>query len=213
MKQRNRFVFDMLDQDLPSAAGEIVRRQVGRSPFLTGRGRRSSGFPTGRRLEGIFLSPDPGVADRVANLRVSAYGDEILRLTAAFGSGSPTTGKTPCSILTPGSSRESCGHRKAPKAGKSGTRRKARMRLSTRDGERHFWSKLQPEPETSFDAVVFPDGRTAVPFAAFDEFFPKQPESFSWASLSELGGRIAVFFSLQAAHDEKFAGQASALPG
>jgi alpha-D-xyloside xylohydrolase len=215
MKQRNRFVFDMLDQDLPSAAGEIVRR-AGRPLSVLEREREAIvRVPyRARRLEGIFLSPDPGVADRVANLRVSAYGDEILRLTAAFGERFPDDRQNPMLDLDPELEK---GILRTSQSAEGWEIRDAggrlRMRLSTRDGERHFWSELQPEPETSFDAVVFPDSRTAVPFAAFDEFFPKQPESLSLGFVERGGKPDRCFFALQAAHDEKFAGTGERFAG
>jgi len=215
MKQRNRFVFDMLDQDLPEAADELVRR-AGRPISVGGRGGEAVvRIPfRARRLEGPFLVPDPTVPDRIVDFRVRAYGEEILRLTAVFGDRDPADEANPLLEFDPELGPVALRTRVTDDGWelRDGAGR-PRLRITTRDGARSFWSDLQPEPEPSFDAVVFPDGRTAVAFAPDDEFFPKQPESFA-LGLVERGGRTdRCLYSLRAAHDEKFAGTGERFTG
>ncbi|MCX7038115.1 MAG: alpha-xylosidase [Spirochaetes bacterium] len=215
MKQRNRFVFDMLDQDLPEAAGEIIRR-AGPPISVDDRGGEAVvRIPfRAQRLEGPFLVPDPTVPDRIIDLRVRAYGDEIMRLSAVFGDRDPADEANPMLELDPGLEQGVLRTRATDEGWelRDGAGR-LRLRIVTRDGARCFWSDLQPEPQPSFDTVVFPDGRTAVAFAPDDEFFPKQPESFP-LGLVEREGRIdRCLYSLRAAHDEKFAGTGERFTG
>jgi len=215
MKQRNRFVFDMLDQDLPAAAGEVVRRA----------GRPLSARVSGQRvvvrvpfhalnLQGTFLHPDARVPDRAADLQVRAYGDSVVRVTACFGNAAPEDSQNPLLELDPGLRPQplSCVETSAGWEVRAPDGR-ARLRVTAREQPRETWSHLQPEPQPGFDVVVVPDGRTAVPFAFDDEFFPKQPESFALGLVERDGVVDRCLFSLRADHDEKFAGTGERFAG
>ena len=75
------------------------------------------------------------------------------------------------------------------------------------------WSDLQPDPQDSFEATVYPDGKTAVPFMAYDNFFPHQPESYGLGCITKDGKVDRCLFSLHASPDEKFAGTGERFTG
>jgi alpha-D-xyloside xylohydrolase len=57
-----------------------------------------------------------------------------------------------------------------------------------------------------FTAAISPDGKTEVPFMAWDAFSPGEFNSFPLAYIERNGERKQVMFSLHASHDECFAG-------
>lgn len=58
----------------------------------------------------------------------------------------------------------------------------------------------------SFTVIISPDGRTDVPFMAWDAFSPGEFNSFPLAYIERDGHRQQVMFSLHARHDECFVG-------
>lgn len=208
MKQKNRFVFDMLDQDAPEAQSESIFR---------------SGTPTTihqedfsaiieipffkHELRNLFLHPSVPSETKAGKMMVRAYGASIIRLTVSSGNSFPSDDKN-LMFDWAHSLKQEMLHPMITEDGwslmdASGT---SRMHIQTKQEPREIWSTLQPEPPQTFDATVFPDGKTAVPFMAYDDFFPSQSESFSLGFIEQDDSIHRWMYSLHAQPNEKFAG-------
>jgi alpha-D-xyloside xylohydrolase len=208
MKQKNRYIFDMLDLDSLDAARDVVYR-AGKpvSARADGNSVALSVPFFAQELRNMFLFPAKGAEPKPRDVVVRAYGDSIVRVTVAFGGKLPDDKANPMLEWDPSLSPERL------EAGKTADgwaivdrAGRVRMSIATREERVNIWSTLQPEPQDTFDAVVYPDGKTGVPFMARDEFFPHQSESISLACVERDGKAAKCAWSLHAAHDEKFAG-------
>ncbi|MGE4526273.1 MAG: alpha-xylosidase [Sphaerochaeta sp.] len=208
MKQRNRFLFDMLDQDAPDARRDSIYRAgrpvcvheqgiaaVVEIPFLK------------QEMKNLFLHPAKSEVSKSAELVVRLYGSSIVRLTIGGGNSISSDAHNPMLEWDPSLKQEAL----RPVGTESGwdfldEHGKTRMRIHTKEEKPEIWSTLQPEPPQTFDAVVFPDGKTAVPFMAYDDFFPSQSESFSLGFVERDDAVDRWVYSLHAKPNEKFVG-------
>ncbi|MHC1691506.1 MAG: alpha-xylosidase [Sphaerochaetaceae bacterium] len=215
MKQRNRFVFDMLDQDAPDALRETIFRAgkplsvygkdlaaIIRIPFLK------------QEIRNMFLHPCQPLQAKESEMVVRCYGEDIIRLTMAFGSTIPSDGDNPMLAWDPTLSQKplyavktAAGWSIRDEAGHP------RMNINTKDVPREIWSSLQPEPPETFNAVILPDSKTSVPFMAYDDFFPSQSESFSLGFVERDEKVHRCLYSLFAQQNEKFAGTGERFSG
>src|SRR5574344_1639827 len=96
MKQKNRYVFDMLDMDSPDASRDVVFRA----------GKPVSGRADGnlvvlsvpfyaQELRNMFLFPAKGAEPKLSDVIVRAYGDSIVRVTVPFGGKLPDDAANP----------------------------------------------------------------------------------------------------------------------
>lgn len=215
MKQKNRFVFDMLDLDSPESVGDVVYRSG--KPLSV---REEAGaavlnvpfFPL--EMKNMFLFPAKDKKRTVSDLMVRSYGDSIIRATIAFNGSIPEDKNNPMFQWDPSLS---AGKLSVNKTGDGWSLTdecgNVRMSIKTKDEQREIWSTLQPEPQETFDAIVYPDGKTAVPFMAYDEFFPAQAESISLGYVERNGEAVKAMYSLHAGYDEKFAGTGERFSG
>ena len=198
----------MLDQDVPEAQRESIFRsgipsaihQEGLSavieiPFIK------------QELRNLFLHPSVPTETKSTNMKVRAYGASIIRLTISSSSCFPSDEENPMLDWAPSLKQELL-HPVTTEAGwslmdLSGT---TRMHIQRKQEDREIWSTLQPEPPQTFDATVSPDGKTAVPFMAYDDFFPSQSESFSLGFIEQDNSIHRWMYSLHAQPNEKFAG-------
>lgn len=208
MKQKNRFIFDMLDQDAPESQGDVIYkagkprsvRDVSGSVIL------ATHFGA-QEMKNLFLIPSTDGKDVVTDVMIRSYGDSIVRVTASFGCDMPDDRTNtmlewdpslPVNMLRSVKTRE--GWTLLDEQGKT------RATIRTTEEKRNIWSTLQPEPQETFDTVIYPDGQTPVPFMAYDEFFPSQSESMSLGFVKNGNDAIKCFYSLHAEYNEKFAG-------
>jgi alpha-D-xyloside xylohydrolase len=213
MKQTNRFTGDLLDLELPEAAGDVLWRACKPAGIDARGGAAVISVPFQAQKPGLDMQPDPATPRRTYEVVVRAYGDAVVRVTAAFGAPLPGDDSVmlewdPALTPEPLAVRETA-------AGWDlvDTRGVTRMRLDTREAPVKHWSDLLPAPPETFDATVYPDGQARVPFMACDQFFPAQVDSLPLA-LIERGGRPhRAAFALHARHDEKFAGTGERFAG
>lgn len=83
---------------------------------------------------------------------------------------------------------------------------RVRLRITRQDPPTQRWSALIPSPPRTFTVGVLPDGRTEIPFSAWDFFTPTEFNSFPLAYIEHDGRRNRVMFSVHANPDECFAG-------
>ena len=215
MKQANRFVFDMLDQDSPEAVNEIVWC-AGKPESVISKGKSVViRLPfQARKMENIFLKPDKEVNDKVYEFVVTFYGDSIVRVTSSFGNDLPADDDNPMLEWSPDIKQQSLESIKTDDGylieDEDGI---LRMKIITKKYPTKYWSDLQPDPQEVFEAIVYPDGKNAVPFMSYDNFFPQQPESFGVGCITKSGIVDRCLFSLHAEHDEKFSGTGERFTG
>ncbi|MBN2440926.1 MAG: alpha-xylosidase [Spirochaetales bacterium] len=207
MKQGNRFVFDFLDQDSPEAVHETIWSAGKPESVISENNSVIIRIPfQALKMENFFLKPHKEIQNKVYEFVVRFYGDSVIRVTSAFGDDFPDD-NNPMFEWSPEmkqkalKSVETCeGYCIEDENGI------LRMKINTGKYPVRHWSDLQPEPQDSFEAIVYPDGKTAVPFMSYDTFFPHQIESLSAGFVSGNGIVKRCLFSLHAKPGEKFAG-------
>ncbi|WP_320128817.1 TIM-barrel domain-containing protein [uncultured Sphaerochaeta sp.] len=208
MKQKNRFIFDMLDQDSPDAQKDSIFRAGKPQSVREEAGATVVSVPFHKQeMKNMFLYPAQPARLEVSDMIVRCYGDSILRCTTAFGGSIPKDEDNPMFSWDPTLVQGKICPEKTDEGWdlKDGNG-KVKMRIHTKDFPREIWSTLQPEPPETFDAVVFPDDKVAVPFMAYDDFFPAQSESFSLGYVKRDEKVHRCLYSLHAEQNEKFAG-------
>uniref|UniRef100_A0A7C3IHI0 Alpha-xylosidase n=1 Tax=Gracilinema caldarium TaxID=215591 RepID=A0A7C3IHI0_9SPIR len=215
MKQKNRFVFDMLDQDMADSKLDVIYRAEKPLSVCSENGEVIFSIPYRQQeLRNMFLYPVMQGAQKVSDLIVRAYGNSIVRITTAFGGPIPKDEDNPMLYMSSSLKKISL----FPEKINEGWIIKdeygqLRMRVRTEMPPREIWSTLQPEPPETFDAVILPDGKTEIPFLAYDDFFPAQSESFSLGYIERNGEVNRCMYSLHAEPNEKFAGTGERFSG
>lgn len=215
MKQKNRFIFDMLDQDAPWAGADVIYRAGKPLAARTEGGRATLSIPYDRQeLRNVFLRPAGNSARKVGDAVVRLYGDSIVRFTTSFGGALPDDAENPMLRMDASIPERALYAEKTAEgwvlADETG---RVRMRIGEREVKPEIWSDLQPEPPDSFAATVYPDGRTAIPFMTHDDFFPAQSESFPLGYVERDGVPDRCVYSLHAGANEKFAGTGERFAG
>ena len=213
MKQTNRFTGDLLDLELPEAQGDVLWRACKPAGVAIRDGTAVIALPFQAQRPGLALQPDETRPRRTYEVVVRAYGDAVVRVTAAFGGLLP--GDESAMLEWHDSLRPEPLDARATGDGWDivDTRGAVRLRIRTREEPIRHWSDLLPAPPETFDATVFPDGRVGVPFMAYDQFFPAQADSLPLAVVERDGRPHRAALSLHARHDEKFAGTGERFAG
>jgi len=208
MKQKNRFIFDMLDQDAPESKGETIYKAGKPTSVRDAQGSAIVEIPfLKQEIKNMFLFEEKGAEAKVSDFVVRAYGDSIVRMTSVFGGTLPKDEKNPMLQWDSSIAVKELHTKKTGEGWEiADDKEQVKLRITTKEVKRNIWSTLQPEPAETFDAVVYPDGKTAVPFMAYDEFFPGQSESLSLGYVERDGQPNRCLFSLFADQTEKFAG-------
>jgi len=206
MKQRNRFIYDMLDFELPEAANDIFwLAEMARNVFEKD-GNIIVEIPFQAQQKPNFV-PDESLEKKIYQMVIQAYGDNVVRCSVSFG------GKLPDDNSNVMMEWDSSLKQKPLKLVKLENGWDIldcddvlKMRINNEIKPLKKWSSLQPDPQYFFNATVFPDGKTAVPFMANDTFTPVHFESVSLGYVERNGKADRCVFSLHARYDEKFAG-------
>lgn len=215
MKQKNRFIFDMLDQDTSASIQDAIYRAAKPLFARTENGEAIFSIPYRRQeMRNMFLYPLQEAEPRVSDLIVRGYGQSIIRITTAFGGSIPKDADNPMLYKSPSLEKANLYPEKTNEGWiVKDDHGQIRMRIKTKETPREIWSTLQPEPPETFDAVILPDGKTEVPFLAYDDFFPAQSESFSLGYIEREGAVHRCMYSLHAEPNEKFAGTGERFSG
>jgi len=209
MKSQNNVLADLLDFDTPDASQDIFWA-VGAPQtvrMLDGyAGIDLDFFAQTFNEEGI--EPDKTIPSKRHTLWVSAYGEEIIRLTLNFNSNElpaiennsmleidETLKRLPLSIQ-----KNSKGWKVVDLMGKT------RMEINIQPPDIKHWSDLIPAPPEALNATIYPDGLTSVPLEPYDIFKPSQHESFPLAYVEREQRAHRATFAFHAAANEKIAG-------
>jgi alpha-D-xyloside xylohydrolase len=157
-------------------------------------------------VENFLLQPPATPEQRDQQLLVRAYGNEVVRVTLALAGQPP--GDDSVMLEWDRSLRPVRLVVKQTATGWEARdgRGRVRARVTNVELPTKHWSDLMPPPPPSFRFEVLPDGKTGVPFMAWDSFFPSSPDSLPLSYVERAGQPHRVAWSLHAAPGEKFAG-------
>jgi alpha-D-xyloside xylohydrolase len=209
MKSQNNVLADLLDLDTPDASQDILW-SVG-TPQTVGTLDAYAGIDLdffAQTLNEEGIEPNENIPPKRHTLWVSAYGEEIIRLTINFNSNElpsiennsmleidQTLTRVPLSIQ-----KNSKGWKVIDLMGKT------RMEINSQHPDIKHWSDLIPSPPETLYATIYPDGSTAVRLEPYDMFKPSQHESFPLAYVEREKRAHRAAFALHAATNEKIAG-------
>lgn len=207
MKQANNFMIDMLDLDSPQASDEILWRAC--HPTKIDHASNGDIFitiPFQAQKSGLSVEANLEIPRKEYKLRMRAYGKYMLRLSISFKGILPDDSSPMLEM------EESL--RTVPLAAQktdSGwhiidAHNVVRARINICDPIINKWSDLQPPPDETLDLELFPDGKTKVPFMAYDQFFPEKHDSMAMAFVERAGDPHRALFSFHAQPNEKFVG-------
>jgi len=208
MKPQNNLLADLLDFDTPEAAQDILW-SVGvpqAIKAIDGRvGIELDFFAQALCVDGI--KRDENIPSKRHTLWVSAYGEEIVRLSINFnGDEVPSDDNVMLEIdqalkRLPLSVEESFqGWKIVDSAGR------LRMEINTQPPTIKHWSDLIPAPSQTLNATLYPDGSTPVLLEPYDIFKPELRESFPLAYVERQGQPHRSTFALHADANEKISG-------
>ena len=230
MRQTNYQLYDFLDFDPSLERGERLWKACrptsvevfGTDVWIT--------VPFQQQQNSNEIAPEQSVPRRDVRVRLRAYGDAILRLSAAFGEGSATTDAgRPCAIhddsdmlqLHPDLKLQPlylqvAGQRCTAYAPKDAAEEipwevvdaEGRLRAQVRFDEPkvEWWSDLQPAPAESMDLRLFPDGKKEVRLPKYDMFSPARHDAYPLAFVTVDGVPDRATCSLAAQPGECFFG-------
>ena len=211
MKQANDFLSDMLDfgaEEPGSGGGPRLWRACTPTDVREQGGDLLLDVPFQALLTSPQVSEDRALPRRSLCVRGRAYGPAVLRLSVAFGD-EPMAEASPMLDLSAETTPEPLSVRRLPE-GWEATDPRGRVRLRVRVAKAPIrrWSDLLPASGESLDLTAYPDGGVAVPFMAYDQFFPGKVESLPLGFVSQgaAGPAARALFSLHADPDEHFAG-------
>ena len=205
MKQSQYQPIDFLDLD-PDHPGDEILWKAG----LPGDAYQEGGdvlipVPFHRMLGSRDLNPDRESPAREYILRLRAYGEQVLRIGAGFGT-EPMTGSE---MLVPETGLKpvplSLEKKEEEWLVKDASGR-IRAKLNLRAAETDHWSDLVPLPDREPELAFYPDGKREIRLSTYDQFFPARPEAFPLAFIEKDGICRRAAISFRADPDERFAG-------
>ena len=206
MKQSNRFSNDMLDLELPDAANDVFWLSGMAIDGTEEKGSAILKIPFQAQRKSEFL-PDGTKEKKIRSMVVRSYGDNIVRCSVSFGGDMPEDRSNVMMEWDPTLKQKPLNLKKTEEGwALFDCDNILRMKINTKKKPIKKWSSLQPDPQYFFDAAVFPDGKTGVPFMANDTFTPLHLDSASLGYVERSGKANRCVFSLHAGYDEKFAG-------
>ena len=209
MKSQNNVLADLLDFDTPDAWQDILW-SVGTPQtvrLLDGyAGIDLEFFAQSFNEEGI--EPDGNIPPKRHTLWVSAYGEEIIRLTINFNSNElPAVENNSMLDIDERLKRLPLSIHKNPQGWKLvDLTGKTRMEINSQPPAIKHWSDLIPAPPEALNATIYPDGLTSVPLQPYDIFKPTQHESFPLAYVERNQQPHRATFAFHASANEKIAG-------
>ena len=205
MIQTNYQLFDFLDFNPELNEGDSLWRACRPVAIEERDGDIYITVPFQKQNNSNEITPDLTEARKNYLLRLSAYGDKILRVSMEIGDEVMETsemlqldsrlGKMP---LTYDKKQEEWIIRNL-----EGTKKAV---VSFCEPEIEWWSDLQPAPQETIDIRFFPDGKPEVKISAYDMFSPARHDAFALAFVERKGKAARATLSFHAKADECFYG-------
>ena len=214
MRQKNRYLDDMLDIDEPAAAGDVIWRAGKPSKVHKDGCAVIINVPfraqTVQPVQG--LKADQAVAPRQHEIQIRAYGNSVLRVTAAFGGTLPDDESVMLRWYKSLKPEPLDVNRTQTGWSISDSHGTTRMVVDTSEPPIHHWSDLVSGPEETFNAAVWPDGKTQIGFTAYDEVGSMMTGSLPVAYVERAGVVIRSAFRWRHCMMRNSPGQVNVLP-
>ena len=187
MRQTNYQLFDFLDFDPALNQGERLWRACRPTDIREKEGCVYITVPFQQQHNSNEITEDTGVPRQDRQIRLKAYGDKIIRLTACLD---PETGTHETSemlqlkdldIQPLHVEKESQKWLVKDQAGR------LRALVNFEEPATQWWSDLQPAPAETMDLRLWPDGQKEVRLSAYDMFSPARHDAFAMAYVTRDG--------------------------
>ncbi|MBQ7162714.1 MAG: alpha-xylosidase [Bacteroidales bacterium] len=187
MRQTNYQLFDFLDFDPALNQGERLWRACRPTDIREKEGCVYITVPFQQQHNSNEITEDTGVPRQDRQIRLKAYGDKIIRLTACLD---PETGIHETSemlqlkdldIQPLHVEKESQKWLVKDQAGR------LRALVNFEEPATQWWSDLQPAPAETMDLRLWPDGQKEVRLSAYDMFSPARHDAFAMAYVTRDG--------------------------
>lgn len=205
MIQTNYQLFDFLDFNPELNEGDSLWRACRPVAIEERDGDIYITVPFQKQNNSNEITPDLTEARKNYLLRLSAYGDKILRVSMEIGDEVMET-----SEMLQLDSRLGKRHLTYDKKQEEwiirnleGTKKAV---VSFCEPEIEWWSDLQPAPQETIDIRFFPDGKHEVKISAYDMFSPARHDAFALAFVERKGKAARATLSFHAKADECFYG-------
>jgi len=206
MKQKNKFLYDMLDMDMPEAEKDVIWRALRPIEVVERDGAINITIPFQAQKPKSFI-PDEGIKPRNHIAKVQAYTHSIVRMTLALSGKMPDDSSNPMLEVDPSLKQKKLSLRENMTGWDIvDDDNNIRFKIDKGDAVIYRWSNLVEDPPDTFNASVYPDGKTEVLFNSYDTFFPSQVESMGLGYIERDYKPHCCLFSLHVEHNEKFAG-------
>jgi alpha-D-xyloside xylohydrolase len=208
MKQSNDFAHDMIDLDVyPDRTLFLASRDVALAEQEDGSVTLSIPFQP-MHHNGTFM-PSKDVDCVRTNFTLTAYGDEVVRLSGAFSD--EQVERHSLMLDEDGSMERQPLHIEMVSEGIHEIRDangRTRARITSISHKVRMWSDLQRESDPMLTLELFPDGDTSRPvrFTDYDHFFPGKLESVPLGYVEDDQRVSGTLFSIHAGPNEHFYG-------
>jgi alpha-D-xyloside xylohydrolase len=205
MKRTNYHLFDFLDFDTSLNGEDLLWRACEPSDIKVDGSDVVITVPFQKQKCQMEIAPDTSAPRKDYYLRLRAYGDKIIRVSAGFG-----VNAMPESQMLEISSQLSVIPLSFIKAKDewivSDSLGICRAVVNFRKPPVDHWSDLLPMPDETIDIRFFPDGKKEIRISAYDQFFPARHDGMALAFVERKGKNHRSTLSFHADHDEVFAG-------
>jgi len=216
MRQTNYQLFDFLDFDSSLDKGERLWKACAPTNIETVNGDVFLTVPFQQQNNSNEITEDRSVPRSDVRIRLRAYGEKIVRISAAFNEGEPTTNPGSVSAVHETSDmmqlhpdlhimplhveKDTLSWRLLDEAGR------LRAEVCFDEPATEWWSDLQPAPAESMDLRICPDGCKSVRLPKYDMFSPARHDAFPLAFVTVNGVADRATCSFAAKNDECFYG-------
>jgi Alpha-glucosidases, family 31 of glycosyl hydrolases len=204
MRQTNYQLFDFLDFDTSLDGNERLWRALPPNSFSEHNGDIFIKIPFQKQINSNDISPDLSVAPVEYTLRIRAYGESILRVSAVFDGEIQETSEmlefrdiAHCLLSIVESENKWI---------IKDEKEVVRTIFDFTPHETEFWSDLQPAPQPTLKLTFYPDGKNEVKLVDYDMFSPARHDAFALAMVEQDGKPNRVTCSFAAKADECFMG-------
>lgn len=206
MKPKDRLIEDLLDLDHPDAKDDRVWLGLRATDAEEQNGKVRITLPFTTFTKNLF-EPDPAASHRIETIEISRYGDKILRLSIGDR---PSDEENPMLQIDPELRERPLQVVKSGDPGEPDFKIHDDRQLVAKIGlpipPAHQWSTLIPPALDEFTLTLYPDGKTAVPWMAYDTFTPLHRESIGIGFITRKDQINRLVYAHSAAPDEKFVG-------
>lgn len=206
MKQTNYTLFDFLDFSPELNEGDRLWRACTPTSIFEKGGNVFITIPFQQQHNSNEISSDLSIPKKDYILRITAYGDKIVRFSISFGE--KLTDDSDMLCLSDGL-KESVPlrfYKTELSWVVTDQRGNKKAVVSFVKPETNWWSDLIPPPDDTIQISFFPDGENEIQFSSYDIFSPTRHDAFALAYVERDGKGHRATCSFKASPDECFYG-------